>query len=75
MAAAVRRAALSLWTWAMTETEHRDIIDVRMPDRRTKEKQVDPIRGTWPAWGDMALVLGIFAGGILGLVLLSVCGR
>jgi hypothetical protein len=36
----------------MTETKRRDIIDVRMPDRRTKEKQVDPIRGTWPASGD-----------------------
>jgi len=49
-------------------TEHRDIIDIRLPDRLTRERHD-------PAWGDVAMILGIFAGGMLGLVLLSVCGR
>ena len=71
-------------------TEHRDIIDIRLPDRLTREQhdaaralvlraretpgrgRSDPVRGV--EWGNVVLILGIFAGGMLGLVLLSVYG-
>jgi len=66
-------------------TEHRDIIDIRLPDRLTRE-QHDPAHALVlrtretpgvadPGWGaewyDVILILGIFAGGMLGLVLLG----